>query len=66
MAIMDYIQSTFEKVLRPQRGGSSGRPGKGIGNTVGATQFEDEVRMRFAFALSPYFCHFFRQPRRRK
>ncbi|KAI5119007.1 hypothetical protein M0805_004417 [Coniferiporia weirii] len=46
MAVMDYIQSTFERVLRPSRGlpkpVGAGR-GKGIGNTVGVAQFEDDM-----------------------
>lgn len=45
MAVMDYIQSAFEKVLRPKRGALTSGRGKGIGNT-GVAQFEDDVRMR--------------------
>ena len=50
MAIIDYLQSGFEKVFRP-KAGHSGRVGKGIGNTVGAAEFEDDVRSSFSSFL---------------
>ncbi|KAH8117762.1 hypothetical protein DFH11DRAFT_1570516 [Phellopilus nigrolimitatus] len=46
MTIMDHVQSAFEKVLRPRRGiprPVSGGRGKGIGNTMGVAEFEDDM-----------------------
>ena len=44
MAIMDYIQSGVEKVLKPKRGGLGGMGG-GIGSSTGVAQFQDGVRV---------------------
>ena len=55
MAIMDYIQSGVEKVLRPKRRGIGGM-GPGIGSSTGVAQFQDDVR------ISPYASPFFSRP----
>lgn len=60
MAVIDYLQSGFEKVFRP-KAGQSGRVGKGIGNTVGAAQFEDDMivsKPAIIFGTGQAFCNF--------
>ena len=52
MAVMDYIQTAFEKVLRPKRGPVSSGRGRGIGNT-GVAEFEDDVRISYPAILLP-------------
>lgn len=56
MAIMDYIQSGVEKVLRPKRGGIGGM-GPGIGSSTGVAQFQDEVRSLFLCTLFYFLAH---------
>lgn len=57
MALMDYIQTAVEKVMPPKSGlprpvGASGM-GKGIGNTMGVAEFEDEVSPRSLLQCLP-------------